>query len=160
AQERKPHLTNQVLGDPRVDQDWARREGMVAFAGYPLVVADRLVGVMALFARHPLTDSVLDALGAVADQVALGIERTHAQEALRDSEALYHSLVECLRQNISRRDREGRFTSANRRFCALVGKPLEEVLGKKDFELYPFQLAEKYRRDDAWVMETGKTFET
>ena len=37
AQERKPHLTNAVVGDPRVsDQEWARREGMVAFAGYPL----------------------------------------------------------------------------------------------------------------------------
>ena len=36
AQERRPHLTNAVLGDPRVpDQDWAEREGMVAFAGYP-----------------------------------------------------------------------------------------------------------------------------
>ena len=46
AQERRPHLTNQVVGDPRVgDQEWARREGMVAFAGYPLLVADRLVGV-------------------------------------------------------------------------------------------------------------------
>ena len=53
AQERKPHLTNAVVGDPRVsDQEWAQREGMVAFAGYPLVVDDRLVGVMAMFARH------------------------------------------------------------------------------------------------------------
>jgi len=39
AQERKPHLTNSVVGDPRVnDQDWAKREGMVAFAGYPPAV--------------------------------------------------------------------------------------------------------------------------
>ena len=54
AQERKPHLTNTVVGDPRVsDQEWAQREGMVAFAGYPLIVEDRLVGVMAMFARHP-----------------------------------------------------------------------------------------------------------
>src|SRR2546422_6404123 len=37
AQERRPHLTNHVVGDPQVhDQEWARREGMVAFAGYPL----------------------------------------------------------------------------------------------------------------------------
>src|SRR5207302_4762210 len=39
AQERQPHLTNAVVGDPRVgDQEWAKREGMAAFAGYPLVV--------------------------------------------------------------------------------------------------------------------------
>ncbi len=51
AQERRPHLTNAVIGDPRVgNQEWAQREGMVSFAGYPLVVKDRIVGVMALFA--------------------------------------------------------------------------------------------------------------
>ena len=34
ARDRKPHLTNAVIGDPEVsDQEWARRERMVAFAG-------------------------------------------------------------------------------------------------------------------------------
>ena len=38
ARERRPHLTNAVVGDAFIsDQAWARREGMVAFAGYPLV---------------------------------------------------------------------------------------------------------------------------
>jgi len=55
AQERRPHLTNTVTSDPRVgDPEWARREGMVAFAGYPLIVGERLVGVLAMFARQPL----------------------------------------------------------------------------------------------------------
>jgi CheY-like chemotaxis protein len=43
-----------IVGDPRVgNQEWAQREGMVAFAGYPLLVKGRVVGVMAMFARHP-----------------------------------------------------------------------------------------------------------
>src|SRR5205807_6627325 len=34
ALERRPHWTNDVLNDPRIhDQAWARREGLVAFAG-------------------------------------------------------------------------------------------------------------------------------
>ena len=57
AQDRKPHLTNQVIGDPGVhDQEWARREGMVAFAGHPLILGGEVCGVMALFARKPLSD--------------------------------------------------------------------------------------------------------
>jgi PAS domain S-box-containing protein len=81
AAERKPHLTNEVVGDERVgDQEWARREGMVSFAGYPLVVDDRLVGVMAMFARRPLSEAVLDALGAVSREVSLGIARKLAEE--------------------------------------------------------------------------------
>ncbi|GAC1628029.1 MAG: hypothetical protein NVS4B2_08680 [Chloroflexota bacterium] len=80
AQLRRPHLTNQVVGDPHVsEQEWARREGMVSFAGYPLVVGDRLMGVIALFARHELEDDTLQALESVANAIAVGIDRSHAE---------------------------------------------------------------------------------
>jgi PAS domain S-box-containing protein len=69
------------------DKAWAQLNGMVAFAGYPLVVEDRLIGVMALFARRPLSESVLDTLASTADTIAQGIVRKHAEEDLRASEA-------------------------------------------------------------------------
>ncbi|AUX27115.1 uncharacterized protein SOCEGT47_076940 [Sorangium cellulosum] len=88
AQELRPHLTNDVLSDPQVsDKEWARREGMVAFAGYPLLIEDRLVGVMAMFARRPLREEVLEVLAAIADTIAQGIERKRAEDALQRSEA-------------------------------------------------------------------------
>src|SRR2546426_9509013 len=59
---------------------------MVAFAGYPLVVQDRVLGVMAMFARHPLSEFVPKALASVASALAVGIERKRAEEALRRSE--------------------------------------------------------------------------
>ena len=87
AQQRRPHLTNQVVGDPLVhDQEWAMRERMVAFAGYPLVAQDRVLGVMAMFARHPLSEFVPKALVSVASALAVGMERKRAEEALRQSE--------------------------------------------------------------------------
>jgi len=71
AASRQPHLTNDVLNDPLVsDREWARREGMVAFAGYPLIVEGQLVGVMAMFAREALGPFVLEALGSVAHEIA------------------------------------------------------------------------------------------
>jgi len=90
AQERRPHLTNNVLGDARIgDQEWAKREGMVAFAGYPLLIGERVIGVMALFARKPLSILVTGAMGAVADTLALGIERLRASfELQQHAEAL------------------------------------------------------------------------
>src|SRR5262249_37053111 len=88
AREKKAHFTNDVLNDPRVhDKGWAQSSGMVAFAGYPLVVEDRLIGVVALFARRRLSESVLDTLASVADTIAQGIERRRAEEELRRSEA-------------------------------------------------------------------------
>ena len=78
-------MTNTVIDDPEVgDQDWARREGMVAFAGHPLIVDDRVVGVMAFFARHALSDAVISALASVADHIALGIERHRNADGAAD----------------------------------------------------------------------------
>ncbi len=82
------------------------------------------------------------------------------EEKLQNSEALYHSLVENLPQNIFRKDREGRFTFGNRRFCELTRRSLAELVGKTDLDLFPPELAEKYRRDDQQVMETGQALET
>ena len=85
AAERRPHLTNSVVGDPRVgDQEWAGREGMVAFAGYPLLVEDRLAGVLALFSRKALPADTLEALASVANIIAQGIERRRAEERLTE----------------------------------------------------------------------------
>jgi diguanylate cyclase (GGDEF)-like protein/PAS domain S-box-containing protein len=88
AQEREPHLTNDAMNDPRIsDKEWAKREGMVAFAGHPLVVEGRVVGVMAMFAREPLREDTLEALGSVADTIAQGIKRKRTEEALWRSES-------------------------------------------------------------------------
>ena len=95
AQERLPHITNEVQTDPRVsDKEWARREGMVAFAGYPLLVGNRMLGVMAMFSREELAEDTLDALASVADLISQGIERKRAEEELRESEERYRLLFE------------------------------------------------------------------
>ncbi len=87
-------------------------------------------------------------------------QRRQAEEKVHASEALYHSLVETLPQNILRKDLQGRFTFANQQFCKILGRPLENIVGKTDFDFFPRELAEKYHRDDLRVMQTGKPYET
>jgi sigma-B regulation protein RsbU (phosphoserine phosphatase) len=86
-------------------------------------------------------------------------QRRRAEENLRQSEALYHSLVETLPQNIFRKDMHGRFTFVNQRFCSSVGRPAGEILGKTDYDLFPPELAAKYQGDDRKVIEGDKMFE-
>ncbi len=88
AEERLPHLTNDVLSDPRVgNKEWAQREGMIAFAGYPLIVDNELLGVVAMFAREAIPFSTLEALEFAAGEIALAIKKKHAEDALQKSEA-------------------------------------------------------------------------
>ena len=86
--------------------------------------------------------------------------RKTAEEALVKSEAFYHSLVESLPQHILRKDLNERFTFANQKFCQLLGKPLNEIIGKTDFDFFHPELAAKYQADDRHVIKTGKLFET
>lgn len=105
AQECQPHLSNCVMDDPRVgDKDWAKREGLISFAGYPLIIEGQILGVIAMFGRQPLTEATLNALEFAADEIALGVKRKHAEEALRQSEARFRQLAqrEALLNRLSR----------------------------------------------------------
>jgi two-component system sensor histidine kinase/response regulator len=74
-------------------------------------------------------------------------------------ESLYTSLVESLPLSIFQKDRQFRILFGNKRFCDALGMSLAELRGKVDFDLFPAELAKKYRRDDAHVMETGRLLE-
>ncbi|MCC5609871.1 PAS domain-containing protein [Nostoc sp. CHAB 5834] len=104
AEEGKPHLTNSVQTDPRVgNKEWAKQEGMVAFAGYPLIVEDETVGVIAMFARQTVTESTFTALEFAAQEIAIGIKRKQAEVALRESvqrEALLNRLSNQIRASL------------------------------------------------------------
>ncbi len=86
--------------------------------------------------------------------------RKGMEEKLKNSEILYHSLVESLPQNIFRKDRNEKFIFANQRFCRLLEQNQEDVIGKTDFDFFPPELARKYQEDDRRIMEKGGTFET
>ncbi len=128
AREKKAHLTNDVMTDPRVnDKAWAQSTGMVAFAGYPLLVEDRLIGVVALFARRPLSESVLDTLASVAGTIAQGIERKRAEHALREREREARLIVNSIPGLVATLTPAGEMESVNEQVLAYGGRTLEEL---------------------------------
>lgn len=83
AQKRQPYLTNNLLNEPEIcTPEWAQQEGIVAFAGYPLIVENQLVGAMTMFSCQPISEEIFNALASVADEIALGIERKQVEQAL------------------------------------------------------------------------------
>ncbi len=69
----------------------AKREGIVSLLSVPMLIKDRVVGVINSYTRkeHEFTREEIDILQAVANQAAVGIENTHLnQEVLHAKEAL------------------------------------------------------------------------
>jgi PAS domain S-box-containing protein len=131
-----------------------------AFA-FPILLGAEVLGVIEYFShevRQPDAD-LLQMFTSIGSQIGQFIERKRIEQALKDSEAFYHSLVESLPQNIIRKDRDGHFTFVNQRFAALLGKSLDQIVGRTDFDFFPAELAAKYRADDQTVMESGKPLE-
>jgi light-regulated signal transduction histidine kinase (bacteriophytochrome) len=74
-----------VQSDPRVgNPEWAKREGMVSFAGYPLLADGEVIGVFAMFGRERLAPDTLVALGSISDAIAQGVKRKQAELALEE----------------------------------------------------------------------------
>ena len=145
AESGEPHLTNSVREDSWVgDPEWARREGMVAFAGYPLKIRERVLGVVAAFARKPLTEATLQAFSSVAHNLAQFIERKGTEEELRDGEEKYRVLYESSRDAIMMvAPPEWGFTAGNPAAIALFGARDEQEF----LAVAPWSLSPEYQPD-------------
>ncbi len=85
--------------------------------------------------------------------------RKQAEEELRNSRALYFSLVENMPQSVFRKDRAGHFQFVNDRFCRGLRRSPEDIIGRTDADFFPPELAQAYRKDDLRIMETGQALD-
>lgn len=78
-------LTNDVTKDPHVHNlEWARSLGLVSHAGYPLRSPHGgTIGVMALFAKHPITSEEDALLRSFSHLIVPVIRTAQAEEELR-----------------------------------------------------------------------------
>jgi PAS domain S-box-containing protein len=139
----------------------AVRSNLHSAIGFPILLENTVIGVIEFFAcklRPPDAElqTMFDSLGS---QIGQFLSRKRINDELRDSEALYHSLVETLPLCVLRKDLAGRFIFCNQRFIDTMGRPMSAILGKTDYDFYPATLADKYQRDDREVIETGRVFE-
>ena len=133
AQEGQPHWTNNVLEDSWVsDLEWARRKGMIAFAGCPLIVGQEVVGVVATFALAPAAQQgTLQTFGSLAGSISQFLGRKGMEAELQDSEERVRLLLDSTAESIYGIDLEGNCTFANRACLQILGNEnAEDLLGK------------------------------
>lgn len=112
------------LGDP----EWAGREHLAGFAACPLKVGDQILGVLAVFARKPLTEAARQAFTSVAHSIAQFVERKRAESSLRASEDRFRTAFEDAPYGTCMSALDGRFLHANASLCRMLGYSQDELL--------------------------------
>jgi len=79
AETRTPHAVIDVLADPSYkEKELAKKEGLVSMLSVPMVLKDRLLGVVNCYTahRHEFTETEQNVLITVANEAAVAIENT------------------------------------------------------------------------------------
>lgn len=128
AKDGEPYLSNQMIGEPCArDPEWVRQQGVVAFAGYPLKVNERVLAVMAAFSRQPMNPGTMQSFVSISDSVAQFIERKRAEDSLRESENQFRTAFENAPYGMCMTRLNGQFLNANAALCAMLGYSKQEL---------------------------------
>jgi len=129
------------------------QKDIFTFAGYPLIVEERLVGVMGIVSPQPLTQAFLDTLASVADVIALGIQRKRAEADLKAAKGFLNSVVENLPVGVFAKDASSlKFVLWNKAGETIAGVTSQEAIGKNDYDIYPKEQADVFTAQDREIL--------
>jgi two-component system cell cycle sensor histidine kinase/response regulator CckA len=121
VRDRRTLVTNGVAGDPRIDQAWATAHGIVSFVGYPLIVGEHVVGVIAMFGCMAFSDATVQAISYIANAVASAIERQRIEEELLTSDERTRFALEAARMGIWELDLRTRRVNWSETMASILG---------------------------------------
>lgn len=118
--------------------------------------------------RTPIWASVasaplLDARGRLKSVITVCqnvTERRLAQAAVQESEERLAAFMRNLPAAAWIKDAEGRYVYANPEAEQVFGKPLDDLRGKTDAEIFPPQTARQFRENDRRVLAEGGSLQT
>jgi PAS domain S-box-containing protein len=122
----------------------ATQEGLRAALGFPIKLADEVVGVMECFSLEPREPDkeFLEIVGSIGAQLGQFMERKRAEEALRNSEAQLHAVTKVTPVMLAQCSRDLRYLFVNRAYAEMlslkaeeiIGRPMVDIIGTKAFE--------------------------
>lgn len=103
--------------------------------------------------------SVIDDQDNIIEVICVGRDTTesrHIAEELFQKNNQIQAILNNLPHLAWLKDRDSRFILVNNAFANSCGFTVDEVIGRTDFEIWPTEMAAKYRADDFIVIRTGK----
>ncbi len=92
----------------------------------------------------------------LVDTFAAILYRIREQQNLADSKRLLEQIIDTLPMSFFVKDAgdEFRYTMCNRKFCRMIGRPRDEVVGKTDYDIFPAMIADKLTSEHAGAMRS------
>jgi PAS domain S-box-containing protein len=135
----------------------ARRCGLHAAFGFPLLSPKGVVGMMEFFTqelRQP-DEHLLETMRELGSQVGQYVARRQAEDAVRASESQLRAMLETALDAVVTMDHTGRITGWNHAAETTFGYRADEVLGREMADtIVPPSLREGHRRGLARFLET------
>lgn len=111
-----------------------------------------------------LADALFPALReARAENQRLAAELEHARQAARQAEGerdktarLLRTLMESIPEYMYVKDRQSRFLMNSAAHASAMGWQQEAIVGKTDFDLFPYNMAVHYFADEQSIMRSGR----
>ena len=95
----------------------------------------------------------------VAALEGVDLDRMRAEEALRRSESRYRALAESTRDIIFILDRQGTLLYANQAASQCIGIPAGDIVGKRQVDLFPPEMARSQIEKIGRVFASGEVIE-
>lgn len=162
----KPSITRDTQSDPRFApwREEALKRGFASVLALPLKDTEAF-GALSIYATEPnaFDDEEINLLIGLANDLAFGLkalrtgaERRRAEEALRESETKYRSLMDGASDAIVLADPRGKITEVNRKVVELLGYPEAELLGMSYSQIHPHRILDHVMENFKGILTSGR----
>lgn len=147
---------------------------IVSWLGAPMILADKIAGMIVLDKREPgfYTQTHANTVMAYCAQAVIAInnaqlfeqaqrelaERQQVEAALEQERNLLRTLIDLMPDHIYVKDTESRFIVVNNFMAHQMGlNSPSELLGKTDFDIHPPEDAHQFLVEEQHLFETGES---
>jgi len=159
--ERGEFITGNVESLPPEERELHESQQIRSILVLPIMVNSRLFGFLGFDQcdrERQWQEFEINLLQSAVLTLSQHIEQQQAMEEVAQQRLQLRTFLDNLPGYAFLKDTEGRYLLANRDFCRELGRPEGAIIGRTDDDLFPSEVAERYRSDDRAVLSTGREF--
>ncbi len=105
---------------------------------------------------HPIWNEKQNRLGGIIGAVQDITEIKRTEETLKEALNQTAEMVRNIPDMAWLKDADSRYIAVNEKFAEVAGRPIGDIIGKTDLEIWNADFARDYRQDDLIVIQTQK----